>query len=153
MHLTFLGIAPLAPAITISKGSMIHLWFSMSYISDANLISVLVMMFGKKLSLQYVNSMSCMIVVGFGCVGGSASRGWLITSNMFGCNFALQWHCCVVHVHGSSLGDGGTFNCFILCNFASYLALYSRSIELSENKRRVQEEFLSIITIFDSHYS
>ena len=54
------------------------------------------------LSLQYVNSMNCMMCYGV----GASSRGWLygwpITHNMSGLNLTLQWHLWAPHVHGST---------------------------------------------------
>ena len=54
------------------------------------------------MSLQYVNSMNCIVIVGVGAYGGGELYGWPIMHIMSGLSLALQWHLWVSHVHGSN---------------------------------------------------
>ena len=54
------------------------------------------------MSLQYVNSMNCIVIVGVGASGGGESYGWPKMHIMSGLSLALQWHLWVSHVHGSN---------------------------------------------------
>jgi hypothetical protein len=49
-------------------------------------------------------TMNCNMMDGWGSIRCGASCGWFSTSSMSKRNFALHWHCCVGHVHGSSQG-------------------------------------------------
>ena len=53
-------------------------------------------------SLQYVNSMNCIVIIGVGASGGGELYGWPKMQSMSGLSLALQWHRGVSHVHGSS---------------------------------------------------
>ena len=57
---------------------------------------------GENLSLQYVNSMNCMVRLGSMSVGGLFWYGKPLTQRMSGLSLELQWHLCVPHVQGSS---------------------------------------------------
>jgi hypothetical protein len=54
------------------------------------------------MSLQYVNSMNCIVIYGVGDSGGGELYGWPKMHFMSGLNLALQWHLWVPHVHGSN---------------------------------------------------
>ena len=57
---------------------------------------------GENLSLQYVNSMNCMVRVWSIFVGGSFWYGNPLMQRMSDLNRELQWHLWVPHVHGNS---------------------------------------------------
>ena len=100
----FLCIAPRAPAVATNKGATIHPRFAMSLMRGSYFVCLFVILSGGNLSWQYVNSTNCIMLDGCGSVGCGASCGWFSTSSMSGRSFALHWHCCVEHVHGSSHG-------------------------------------------------
>ena len=95
-------VVALAPAVIIIMGSIFH---PLAAILSANALYLLFFPSidsGKNLLLQYVNSMNCMVRLGFMSVGGSFWYGNPLTQRMSGLNLALQWHLCVPHVQGSS---------------------------------------------------
>ena len=55
-------------------------------------------------SLQYVNSINCIVIIGVGTYGGGKLYGWPKMHNMSGLSLALQWHLRVAHVHGNNHG-------------------------------------------------
>jgi hypothetical protein len=68
-------MAPRAPVMN-SSGLVFHPWLRMSLISKAYLVSFSVIFSSRNLSLQYVNSMNCIVIFGVDCVGGSPSCRW-----------------------------------------------------------------------------
>ena len=54
------------------------------------------------LSLQYVNSINCMVIFVVGHSGGGWLYGWHMTHSLFGLNLVLQSHLWVPHVHGNN---------------------------------------------------
>ena len=48
--------------------------------------------FAANLSLQYVNSMNCMVIPVLGAYGGGWLYGCPMTHNISGLYLALQWH-------------------------------------------------------------
>ena len=56
------------------------------------------------MSLQYVNSMNCMVIAGVGDSSGGELCGWPKMHVMSSFSLALQWHLGVLHVHGSNHG-------------------------------------------------
>jgi len=54
------------------------------------------------LSLQYVNSMNCIVRLLLGATGGRDMYGRPLTQSRSGLNLALQWHLCCPQVQGSN---------------------------------------------------
>ncbi len=95
-------VVALAPAVMTIRGSIFHPLAAMLSISGLYLLVLASSVFGKNLSLQYVNSINCMVRLGSISVGGSLWYGKPLTQRMSGLNLELQWHLCVPHVQGSS---------------------------------------------------
>ena len=87
MCVVALAFHPLAATLSISG---LYLLFFTSSVS------------GENLSLQYVNSMNCMVRLASMSVGESFWYGNPLTQKMSCLNLELQWHLCVPHVQGSS---------------------------------------------------
>ena len=95
-------VVALAPEVIIIRGSTFHPLAVMLSISGLYLLFFASSVSGENLSLQYVNSINCMVRLGSISVGGSAWYGNPLTHRMSGLNLELQWHLCVPHVQGSS---------------------------------------------------
>jgi hypothetical protein len=85
-------------------GSPFHPLAFISLISPRYLLVFSWILAGEYLSLQYVNSMNCIISAWLGSCGGSALYGWFRIHSISGLSLALQWHLCVwfLQLHGSS---------------------------------------------------
>jgi hypothetical protein len=99
-----LCVLPRAPTVRTNSGSTFHPLALMSSIRPSYLTIFPSILSGEYLSLQYVNSMNCTIIVGLGWFGGSALYGWLRMQSMSGLSLALHWHLCVwlLQIHGNS---------------------------------------------------
>ena len=95
-------VVALAPEVMIMRGSTFHPLAVILSINGQYLLFFASSVSGENLSLQYVNSMNCMVRLGSMSVGGSFWYGNPLTQRMSGLNLELQWHLCVPHVQGSS---------------------------------------------------
>ncbi len=95
-------VVALAPAVIIIRGSTFHPLAAILSINGLYLLFFASSVSGENLSLQYVNSMNCMVRLGSISVGGSFWYCSPLTHRMSGLNLELQWHRCVPHVQGSS---------------------------------------------------
>ena len=93
-------VAALAPAVITMSGSIFQPRAAMSSMSGLYLLALTSSVSGQNLSLQYVNSMNCMVRAWSICVGGSFWYGNPSTQRMSGLNRELQWHLWVSHVQG-----------------------------------------------------
>jgi hypothetical protein len=102
--IVFLWVLPLAPTVSVISGSMFQPLALMLLINPRYFSVFSWIFFGEYLSLQYVNSMNCIVSVWLGSCGGSALYGWLRMHSMFGLSLVLHWHLCVwsLQLHGSS---------------------------------------------------
>ena len=74
----------------------------------------------ENLSLQYVNSINCIMRLSIGFGGGSFLYGSPLTHRMSGLNLALQWHLWCSHVQGRS-HEGTVFSCGLLLNVPAFM--------------------------------
>ena len=95
-------VVALAPALITMRGSTFHPLAVMLAINELYLLVLASSVSGENRSLQYVNSMNCIVRLGFISVGGSLWYGRPLTQRISGLNLELQWHLCVPHVQGSS---------------------------------------------------
>ena len=95
-------VVALAPAVIMSRGSTFHPLATILSISGVYLLFFASIVSGENLSLQYVNSINCMVRLGFMSEGGVCWYGSPFTHRMSGLNRELQWHLCVPHVQGRS---------------------------------------------------
>ena len=93
---------PLAPATSTMSGATFHPLVMMLLMSGWYFMIFLSRVSVANLSLQYVNSINCMVISGVGVSGGGWLYGWPMMHSMSGLSLALQWHLWVPHVHGSS---------------------------------------------------
>ena len=63
-------VVALAPAVIMSRGSTFHPLATILSISGVYLLFFASIVSGENLSLQYVNSINCMVRLGFMAVGG-----------------------------------------------------------------------------------
>ncbi len=103
-------VVPLAPAASTMSGATFQPFVVMLFISGWYFLIFLSKVLVANLSLQYVNSMNCMVISGVGVSGGGWLYGWPRMHSMSGLSLALQWHLWESHVHGSSHG-GTVFSC------------------------------------------
>ena len=89
-------VVALAPAVIIIRGSTFHPLAAILSINGLYLLFFASSVSGENLSLQYVNSMNCMVRLGSMSVGGSFWYGNPLTQRMSGLNLELQWHLCVL---------------------------------------------------------
>ena len=64
----------------------------------------MVIVCGENLSLQYLNSINCILMLLLKPIGGLDWYGSLLTHKRFGLDLILQWHLWFWYVHGSSHG-------------------------------------------------
>ena len=95
-------VVALAPAVMTIRGSTFHPLATILAINGLYLLVLASSVYGENLSLQYVNSINCMVRLGSIPVGGSFWYGKPLTHRMSGLNLELQWHLCAPHVHGSN---------------------------------------------------
>ena len=62
-------VAALAPAVITMSGSIFQHWSAMLSVSGLYLLTLASSVAGENLSVQYVNSMNCMVIVWSMCVG------------------------------------------------------------------------------------
>lgn len=113
-------VAALAPAVITMIGSIFQPLAAMFSIKGLYLLALASSVSGENLSLQYVNSMNCMIRFWSIFVGGSFWYGNPLTQRMSGLNRALQWHLWVPHVHGNSQ-LGTVFSWGLLLNVPAFM--------------------------------
>ena len=63
-------VVPLAPAVMTMRGSIFHPWLVMLLINGWYFWILLLMVSCENLSLQYVNSINCMVRLSSGLSGG-----------------------------------------------------------------------------------
>ena len=95
-------VAALAPIVITVSGSMFQPKAAMFSISGLYLLALASSVYGENMSLQYVNSMNCMVSVWSMLVGGSFWYGSPLMQRMLGLNQELQWRLWVPHVQGNS---------------------------------------------------
>ena len=83
-------VVALAPAVMTIRGSTFHPLAVITAINGLYLLVLASSVSGENLSLQYVNSMNCMVRLGFISVGGSLSYGKPLAQRMSGLNLELQ---------------------------------------------------------------
>jgi hypothetical protein len=86
----FLCVLPLAPALSVISGSTFQPLAFISLISPMYLSVFSCILSREYLSLQYVNSMNCIVSVWLGSCGGSALYGWFRMHSLFGLSLALH---------------------------------------------------------------
>ena len=107
--------------ITIS-GSLFHPLLVMLSISGWYFSIFVIIVSQENLSLQYVNSMNCILRLLLGAIGGFDWYDSLLTYMMSGLNLALQWHLWCPHVQGSSHG-GIVFFGELLLNAPAFIKI------------------------------
>ena len=76
------------------RGSTLHPLAAILAINGLYLLFLASSVYGENLSLQYVNSINCMVILGSMSVGGSFCYGKFLTKRMSCLNLELQWHLC-----------------------------------------------------------
>ena len=119
----FLWVLPQAPTVSVISGSTFQPLSFMSLISPRYLLVFSWILFGENLSLQYENSMNCIVSVRLGSCSGSALYGWFHMHSISSLNLALQLHLCVwlLQQHGNS-----QFGTVISCIWPSCLSAFTR---------------------------
>ena len=82
-------VVALAPAVMIIRGSTFHPLATMLTINGLYLLFFASSVSGENLSLQYVNSINCMVRSGSMSMGGSLWHGNPLTQRMSGLNLEL----------------------------------------------------------------
>jgi hypothetical protein len=95
-------VAALAPTVITISGSIFQPRVAILSISGWYLSILASSVIGESLSLQYVNSMNCMVIVWSTFVGGVFWYGSPLTQRMSGLKRELQWHLWVPHVQGNN---------------------------------------------------
>ena len=95
-------VVALAPATSTMSGATFHPFEIMLLISGWYFVVFLSRVYAVNLSLQYVNSMNCMVILVVRVSGGGWLYGCPMTHNISSLHRALQWHLWVPHVHGNS---------------------------------------------------
>ena len=83
-------VAALAPAVITMSGSIFQPRAAMLSMSGLYLLALASSVSGENLSLQYVNSMNCMVRAWSMCVGSSSWYGNPLTQRMSGLNREFQ---------------------------------------------------------------
>jgi hypothetical protein len=86
----FLWVLPLALAVSVISGSTFQPLALMSLIKPRYLSVFSWILSGEYLSLQYVNSMNCIVSVELGSCGGFALYGWFRMHRISGLSLALH---------------------------------------------------------------
>ena len=101
----------LAPTLIIISGSIFQHSFVIFSINGWYFFIFVVIVSRKNLSLQYINSMNCIVRLLSGPIGGFVWYGNPLTLKEYGLNLALQWHLWFLHVqvnnHGGTVFSGG----------------------------------------------
>ena len=95
-------VVALAPEAKTMSGATIHPLVVRLLMSGWYFVVFLSTVSVKNLSLQYVNSMYCIVIYGVGATGGGELYGCPMTHKISGLSRALQWQRGVSHVHGSN---------------------------------------------------
>jgi hypothetical protein len=90
------GLA-MAPAASTMSGAIFQPLAMILLMSGWYFVVILSVVSTVNLSLQYVNSINCVVIYGVGASGGGWLYGW---PRMCGLSLALWWHLWVPHVHG-----------------------------------------------------
>jgi hypothetical protein len=85
-------VVPHAPATGTMSGATFQPFAMMLSMSGWYFAIFLSRVSAANLSLQYVNSMNCMVVPCVGVSGGARLYGWPMMHIMSGLSLALQWH-------------------------------------------------------------
>ena len=87
-------------AVMVMSGLVFHPFICIALMSVSYLVCFSVMVcYGIHLSWEYVNSMSCTVVVGDGVMGVGVWLGAPIMHRMSGLSLARHWHGVCGHVH------------------------------------------------------
>ena len=81
----------------------------------------------ENLSFPYLNSINWIVRFGSMFVERGASYGRPLTQRMSGLRPALQWHLCVLHVHGRSQGRT-VFSCGLSLNIPAFMRMKQRDV-------------------------
>jgi hypothetical protein len=129
--IVFLWVLPLAPTVSVISGSTFQPLVLMSLIKPKYLSVFSWILSGEYLSLQYVNSINCIVNVELGPCGGSALYGWFQMHRMSGLSLVLHWHLCVwlLQLHGSSQ-FGTVFLCACPSDFPAFTRMKQRDVAL-----------------------
>lgn len=95
-------VVALAPVVMTMSGSTFHPLAMMLLISGWYLSILFSIVSDENLSLQYVNSMNCIVRSGLMLFGGGSLYGSPRTHNISSLNLPLQWHLWVPHVQDRS---------------------------------------------------
>ena len=95
-------VVAMAHALMMIRGLTFHPLATILAIGGKYLLFFASSVSSENMSLQYVNSINCMVRLGFMYVGGSLRYGRPLIQRMSSLNLELQWHLCVPHVQGSS---------------------------------------------------
>jgi hypothetical protein len=118
--------------ITI-RGAVDHPRCWISIIRGAYFLSFSIIFSSGNLSLQYVNSTNCMVMLGVGCEGGGWLCGWFSINRMSGFNLALQRHGFVEHVQGSN-HSGTVLSCGLLLCLSTFIHVRHLEVLLLRKK-------------------
>ena len=97
-------IVALALATNTMSGATFHPLVLMLMMSNWYFMVFLSRVSASNMSLQYVNSINCMVSFGAGVSRGGWLYGWPMTHSISSLSLAKQWHLWTPHVHGSSHG-------------------------------------------------
>ena len=92
-------VVALAPATKTMSGAMFHPLVVMLLMSGWFFVFFQSRAFVANMSLQYVNSMNCMVHYSVGASSGGWLYGWPMMHSMSDLNLALQW---TPYVHNST---------------------------------------------------
>ena len=85
-------VVALAPVVMTIRGSSFHPLAAILAISGMYFLFFASIVYGENLSLQYVNSINCMVRLRSMSTGRSFWYGSPFTQRISGLNLALQWH-------------------------------------------------------------
>ena len=138
LDIVFLWVLPLAPTVSVISGSIFQPLALISLIKLEYLSVFLKNLSREYLSLQYVNSINCIVHVEVGPCGGSTLYGWFRMHKMSGLSLALHWHRCVwlIQLHGSSQ-FGTMFSCACLSDLPAFTSMKQRDVALDISILRI----------------
>ena len=90
-------VVPLTPAVMTMSGSTLQPRFMMLFIRGLYFWILFSIVSYGNLSLQYVNSMNCIVRLSDGFDGGLLLYGWPFIHRISGLHLALHWHRCCPH--------------------------------------------------------
>ena len=92
--------APVTHGVMVMSGLVFHPFICIALMSMSYLVCFCVMACSGNLSWQYVNSMSCTVIVGDGVMGVGVWLGApMMHTRMSGLSLARHWHGVCGHVH------------------------------------------------------